>query len=309
MKNNSINILLFIIFNCLGNVVYSQISFSIGITSNIGTSVDRIGVYILPQIRNEFIQCNARAGITYNLRSFGTMVRGPELQMGVGIVVPFGVTDSLSYSPIDLVSNQSAKRYSIAYAYNRYFDKAGTSQFTGIIGFQTNKLRFITENDILSFIRQDRYRTAAAMISYIDKMSAFSIKTILWTGDSFDHNAIKVTNDTIYRSRFGYKDLSKAAWGKYSVGIFCFQVERAYSAFSTQTAKAMVGVDAEQVRQIFQNKFIHDMYFVPERFIGYKNVHYPMLQDDGTPCLMRQGQKVRKPRPFFNVGLNDNLFY
>jgi len=119
----------------------------------------------------------------------------------------------------------------------------------------------------------------------------------------------QVTNDTIYHSRFGYKDLSKAAWGKNSVGILCFQAERAYSVVSPQMAKVMVGIDAEQVRQILQNKIVHDMYFVPERWVGYKNVHYPMLQKDGTPCLSRPGQKVRSPKPFFNVALNDNLFY
>ena len=71
----------------------------------------------------------------------------------------------------------------------------------------------------------------------------------------------------------------------------------------------MIGIDAEQVRHVFQNRIVHDMYFIPERFIGYKNVHYPMLQKDGTPFLQRPGQKVRKPKPFFNLGLNDNLFY
>jgi len=288
---------------------YAQPSFGFGITSNIGTTVDRIGLFFLAQLYNSNIQCNARAGVTYNIRGYGTKIHGPEIQLGLGIVMPFGSKDSIINSSIDLLSNRSGRNNSIGYSFNYYFDRTGTSQSTGIIGFQSKHFRFLTENDILAFKKQDKFRTAAAIVSYSDIVNTFSIKIVLWTGDSFDPNAIKITNDTIYRSRFGYKDLTKAAWGKNSVGILCFQVERAFSIVTPQTAKIMIGVDAEQVRQILQNKIVHDMPFIPERWIGYKNVHYPMLQKDGTPCLKRFGQKVRPPKPFFNVALNDNIFY
>ena len=309
MNFKKLHIIFLALFSSYLNVVLSQVSFSFGITSNLGTTIDRIGVFFLPQVYNPYIQCNARAGLTYNLRSYGTKKCGPELQLGIGIILPFGKKDSINISPIDLLSNQTGRKFSFAYSYNLYHDKAGTSQATGIFGFQTRHYRFLTENDILALTKQDRYRTAAAIISYIENVYTYSIKAVLWTGDSFDSKAVKVTNDTIYHSRFGYKDLSKAAWGKNSVGILCFQAERAYSVVSPQMAKVMVGIDAEQVRQILQNKIVHDMYFVPERWVGYKNVHYPMLQKDGTPCLSRPGQKVRSPKPFFNVALNDNLFY
>ena len=297
------------LFICLNKPVLSQVSFSFGITSNIGTTVDRIGLFFLSGVRPGLIQCNARAGITYNFISYGTKARGPELQLGLGIVVPYGMKDSVVFSPIDLLSNQTGRKFSIAYAYNYYFDKAGTSQSSGTFGFQTRHYRFLTENDILAFKKQDKYRTAAAIISYIHNEYTFSLKSVLWTGDSFDERACKITKDSLYRCRFGYKDLTNARWGRNSVGVLCLQAEKAYTVLTPQTAKVMVGIDAEQVRHWLQNRIIHDMYFVPEKWISYKNVHYPMLQNDGTPFLNRCGQKVRKPKPFFNLALNDNIFY
>jgi len=287
----------------------AQVSVLFGITSNIGTSVDRIGIFCMPQFYNSHIQCNVRAGLTYNMKSYGTKFRGPELQIGVAVLVPVGPKDSTKVLSNDLFTNKTNRKYSFAYAYNRYFDKAGTSQASGIVGFQSNRFRVITENDILGQGHSDRYRTAAGILSYIGDSYIYSIKSVLWTGDSFDPCAYKVTNDTIYYSRFGYKNLSDAKWGRKSLGILCFQVEKSYTIESPQTIKAMIGIDAEQVRQALQNRFIHDLFFLPKCMIGYKNMHYPMLQEDGTPYLHRYGQKVRKPKPFFNIGLNDNLFY
>jgi len=136
----------------------------------------------------------------------------------------------------------------------------------------------------------------------------YSLKTILWTGDSFDRNAVKVTGSN-YPARFGYKNLKDARWGRNSVGILCLQAERIVDLSTDNTVKIMAGIDAEQIRHVFQNKFMHDEYFFPSSWIKYKNMHYPMLQEDGSPFLFEDGQKVRKPRIFISGATNDNLFY
>jgi len=60
---------------------------------------------------------------------------------------------------------------------------------------------------------------------------------------------------------------------------------------------------------VLQNKFIHDMRFIPKKWNRSKNCHIPMIDDKGAQYLYKEGQEVRKPKMYLNLFSNANVFY
>ena len=104
----------------------------------------------------------------------------------------------------------------------------------------------------------------------------------------------------------GYKDLTHAKYGKLSHGILAARAD--YYWKHGQVVRMESGVDAEQIRHLFQNKLVHD-FLVPAKLVKHKNPHYPMLQSDGSPYLFKKGQHVRPAKFYFQAGLNQMMFY
>jgi hypothetical protein len=102
-------------------------------------------------------------------------------------------------------------------------------------------------------------------------------------------------------------DTTGAVYRKTSGGMLSAQFR--YNAGYLQNVQANVGVDAEQIRNAVQNKFIHDMRFIPKKWNKSHNCHLPMLDEQGEQYLFRPGQKIRKPRPYLNLYANANVFY
>ena len=86
-------------------------------------------------------------------------------------------------------------------------------------------------------------------------------------------------------------------------------IEAMGSAGYSHQAFVQGGIDDEGIRHLFQNKLMHDMKFIPSKWEHMNNPHIPMLQPDGTAYLFKTGQLVRKPKPFFEIGLNNPLFW
>lgn len=279
---------------------------NIGIVANIGNSINRLGITANAYTIHKNYQFNFRLAVSYNLQHWGNLSSTPELQIGWGTVYAFGQTDS-TVRNIDLVSNNTFYKNSLGYAYNFYLDRNHTSQRTGTIGIQFAKWRIISENDILGELGSDKYRTAAALISYSYMETEIGLKMILWTGDFRAKETSRIKTDTLFDARFGYYDLSKSEHGKESHGILCIQAHKTLEY--SQQAKCMIGIDAEQVRNVFQNKLMHDAFFVPERLMNYKNLHFPMINSNGDLYKYRNDEKVRKPKPFINISTNNNIFY
>jgi hypothetical protein len=63
------------------------------------------------------------------------------------------------------------------------------------------------------------------------------------------------------------------------------------------------------VRNTIQNKFIHNQRFVPSKWVNYETPHIPMLTADGTQYLYQRGEVVKPLSFYFNVALNDQIFY
>jgi len=278
----------------------------LGVSLNVGTSIHRIGAFVQAFTYTKHIQFNSRVSATFNHKHWGNASRTPELQIGIGATYAFG-QEYMLIQKTDLVCNKTNYSKSMAYAINWYFDKNNTSQRTGIIAYQNNEWRYIFENDIFGQKMADKYRTAAALISYQYEDVDYALKLILWTGDFKGIGTKRVKNDSTFKSRFGYYDGSKSPHGKESHGILCLQAQTNYSYINN--TKLGIGVDAEQVRNVFQNKFMHDAYYVPEKWLSYKNLHFPMITTEEELYLYKEGQQIRKPKFYFNFGVNDNIFY
>ncbi len=132
----------------------------------------------------------------------------------------------------------------------------------------------------------------------------YGINSLLWTGNS---NNIKTHYDENYPAHYGYRDLSKSKYGKFSNGILSFQVQ--YTSEYAQLINFELGIDSEYVRHMLQNKFMHDMNWIPKKWNGAQNPHYPMLDTNGMPYLYREGQKVKKSKLYLDMSINKNLFY
>ena len=270
-----------------------------GITVNLGNKIDNAGISVGGWICNDFMQINTGIRITKNILNLGPPGKYWEFNGYGGFLFACGKEDSVVNPFVNNVSNQTRRQYSIAYSYNFYYDGRGTSQKTGTIGLQFNRISLITENDIIGD-NKDRFRTAAATVQYQYESTVYGISVILWTGEKGE----RVTSAD-YPARNGYK--VQGRYGQYSHGILCLRT-RQYLDYG-QTIEAAAGIDAEQVRHVFQNKIIHDMSFLPAKWVKSPSSHVPMLDVEGNMYLFQPGQQIRKATPYANIGINSPLFY
>ena len=294
------------------NQLYQKQNFGIsaGAILNLGSHISQIGFYISSyyfKSRNGsvYLQINSNARWTLNYKNWGPPGKFRETKLGIGLVATWGPTAEKQKYFHSLVSNQTGKNYSLGYGYNFYFDNRNTSQRTGTLGLQFDDFEIIHENDILATSGSDKFRTAAFIIAYSKDSVRVGVNSLLWTGNS---NSPLATNhyDTTF-SRYGYKDLTNTPYGKFSNGIAGIQAE--YALGFGQNLKLSSGIDSEQIRNIIQNKIIHDMYFIPAKWIETKNLHLPMIDRKGLPYLYRENQQLKKSKFFYQFSLNDSDFY
>ncbi len=277
----------------------------VGVIFRFGTVINRLGLTAGGFVTGDGAQLNAHTGWYYNISSIGPPLSGAELVISIGGVVAWGDEQDWNNKFINPVSNQTGRKYSLAYAYNYYIDQIGTSQPTGTLALQIDKFYCITENDAFGFQGGDKYRTGALRLALQHEDEQFAVNTILWTGNA--SKDIQRIRDSSYPGRYGYKDLSESHYGKLSNGLFRLQYGKVIGGY--QKVQVGLGVDAEQVRHLLQNKVMHDMYFVSEKLMATRNLHVPMLTDQGEPYLFQENQVVRPPKFFFSMALNPNLFY
>ena len=272
---------------------------SLGVTVYIGNKTDRVGVFANGWLRYDFIQVNPGIRLYYNFKNLGPPGKYWECDMHGGLVLAWGGRDSTDNPFVSNISNQTMRKYSFGYSYNYYCDGIGTSQRTGTIALQLYRVSLITENDLFAS-KKDRFRTAAASLEYRYKSTVFGISTVLWTGEKG-----RRILDSGYPARNGYKELER--YGRYSGGLLSLQVQQYLGC--GQNVRANAGIDSERVRHVFQNKLIHDMAFLPGKWVKSPSSHVPMLDADGNMYLYHPGQEIKKPSPYFNLAANPALFY
>ena len=267
---------------------------TIGVSLTFGTQVNRIGIVAKGYGTYNRFQLNVQSTNFYNVRTFGILEGGLETQNSVGFLYGFGGVDTEDFNPmIDILGNQTGEQNHVGYAYNFYNDVRQMNQKTGTISIQLNRLTFITENDAFSFIPHDRYRTAGAAFRYrIDEFTYIALQTTLWTGDPFYMTVQPIYHD--YPNPSGYEDMSGSRFTENSHGIFAAQIIRLLPY--NQQVSMNLGIDAEQVRHALQNRFIHDLPFIPKGWNPPRQPHIPMVAEDGKPYLFQEGQVIRKSR-------------
>ncbi len=289
---------LFIFTLLLVTHVNAQPKFRFGFSILAGTHVNRVGGFFEASYDADPFVFYNRTALLYAFQSLGPKISGVELQNQTGFNAGWGTEQK--YFDTRLV--RSPRRNSIGYSYNIYIDKRKTSQVTGTINMQFNYIMLAVENDIFAHGYYDRYRTAALRIGYVDSNIYAGTQLILWTGQ---HNGHRILDST-YHGHYGYMDMQNGKYGQYSSGIASAFVQ--YRA-GHATAMASGGVDAEQIRHLFQNRILHDMPFFPKRWNKHPNAHIPMVSRDGSPYVYTFGQRIRPIKPYLQLSLNDTGLY
>lgn len=272
----------------------------IGFSFNLGSHFNRVGLIAKLYYHYEYVQANVQFAGYYNPRSFATGIPSWEGQLRVGVVAAFGAKDSIHYSPfINEISNQTSRPYSIGYSYNFYLDNIETSQVSGTFGFGIYGFSLLMENDFLAFKNEDKYRSGAVGLYYRIKNTQIVINNIAWTADPYGLGSITMQSKN-FPAKYGYRKTKNALYEGNSAGVLSIGVEQ-YLGFG-QYLGAAIGVDAEQIRNAFQNVFIHDSFLL-------KNPHVPMIDTEGKQYLYEEGQKVRAAKFFFQIQGNNTALY
>ncbi|MEM1323127.1 MAG: polymorphic toxin type 23 domain-containing protein [Bacteroidota bacterium] len=282
-----------------------QLGMQLGLSCNVGSKVDRIGILVGGYYYYDHFQLNIQSRLLYNFRAFGSETSGIEWQLSGGGILAFGPQDNLPKPFFHPLANATPYKHSLGYSFNSY--RSGPSpQQTGSLSIQLGRFALITENDALAFGGKDRFRTGALQLAYqFSDDLRLNLNTSLWTGDQHHPEVRWIKEPGDYPCRYGYKDLSAAPLGKTSRGIFSLQLQGQLPY--EQWLDARLGLDDERIRHWLQNRMIHD--HLPEHWTGNKNPHLPMLDTEGQPYVFRPDQQLRPASFFANLGLNSPLFY
>lgn len=299
------------------NCFASNFGAKVGVSFSIGTHVNRIGIMGGMWFVANHVQLNGILHGNFSSKSFGPKQSRFELQMSEGIQYFFGnknvLTNRICF--MNPSSNFSNYGYGFSYTFKHYFDHIGLRQGTAIMHINIHNLILAHENDALLFSYLDKFRTGAFSIRYeFDSKqmqnyfysNAISAKVQLFTGNSLSKKSVRRT-DTKYPAQSGYLDLSEAECGSCSNGILMLEYETALPF--NQNSRIQVGMDDERIRNRIQNKWIHDMKFVPQFFGRKANAHIPMITIDGKPYLFESNQLLRKSKPYFQFGMNEPMFW
>ncbi|PWH81590.1 polymorphic toxin type 23 domain-containing protein [Brumimicrobium oceani] len=273
----------------------------VGITADVGTHINKVGLKFQGYYSYEFVQINLGNQIRFNSTNLGGRKDYVTQRISTGIALLTGAKNSTPQLILDGLNHQSKHDYAIAYNYLWYFDNIGTSQRSGGFGIHLQQISLYIENDFFAGSGRDRYRTNHASISYHDGLYNVSLNTQLWTGDTRGTRLMN-TADSMYV--VGYKDLSETHYGRFSHGILSLGFD--YQLFYGNQFSALAGVDSERIRHGLQNQFMHNKKFIPLRW-REPNVNYPMLNAEGFPVHFKE--EAAPARLFLQFGLNRSFSY
>lgn|SRR5690554_5160090 len=275
--------------------------FQIGLSAEIGTHVNLIGIKLQTYYTYEFVQFNVGNHLRLNASHFGDRKSYFSQRVNTGIALLAGERNSTPNLILDGLNHQSQHNLALAYNYLWYFDNIGTTQRSGGWGVHIQQLSFYIENDFFAGSGRDRFRTNYIGISYHTDEYNIGVNSHLWTGDTRKTRLLN-TPDSLYEK--GYKDLRNTAFGKTSHGTVTASFDY-HLAFGNMIS-AEIGIDDERIRHGLQNKLMHNKIFVPKKW-RKQNANYPMLNKDGIPIHSKA--EAAPPKLFLQFGLNRNLSY
>ncbi len=301
---------IFILFSFLPSLVVNAQTFStaksgvsIGLHLAYGTHFQRIGLSCIGYYQDKNYQINPGFKLYYSFKNIGPSKKYVEFAPSMGVVISYGRTDSSINKFITSVSNQTISKNSVGYSFNYYFNRIKTSQATGTVSLQFGKVQVICEDDLFAGGVRDEFRTGSLLAQYRDKDFQYTLHFLTaWTGQR--GNPTLAPN---YPSRNGYMDMSQSLYGYVSAGLISAQVQ--YTGNYGQIYQGNVGLDAEQVRNFFQNKLIHRLFFSPKQGRWRGGSDLPMISSNGDMYLYKKEQMIRPTKPYINFFVNPGLFY
>jgi hypothetical protein len=275
-----------------------------GMSFHIGSHQNRIGLNLSSSVGNYYANIRFDYDLLYTFQDFGYFEKSVQHITSLKFSTAFkeGLTTykSISDSPF---GNQYF--YEFHYVYRYYFNDWNTRQPTGEIGLNFGHFFIIHENDLLAAKSVDKFRTAAMKLGYQDSVQNISSSFILWTGNKDHPNTIRINSSDF--SRYGYFDMSENPFGKYSHGILSINYARQISLGNKIRFSA--GYDHEKIRNLIQNKFMHDLPIWPPKWNTAKSRHVPMVDKNGKAYLYRSDQKLPKGQFYWSLALNPIEFY
>lgn len=282
-----------------------QVSFSLG------SPLQSIGIQVIGEYRGiDEIELAAGLGAHYHFKNYGIPGRHWEGSLfGTGHYLwgDRAEEDQIINFVKHLDSGNSLS--SVGYTIERFFNRIGTTQTIGTIHYRAENFALQFSNDFFGHMNYwDEFRTGAIGIGYIEKETYIAAKSLFWTGTSHCGEEKKYREGkSDYPARWGYRDISNCPGGQYSHGIFTLGIFT--DAGFGQNVGGFIGIDAEQYRNAVQNKFFHDMYFIPNFMDNPKNLHIPMKAKDGSNYLFHGDQEIRPIKFVWELGLNPRLIY
>lgn len=273
---------------------------SIGIALNFGSHQSSAGLTFNAYWTDYFAQINLNTSANYHFYDLGKRKNFWEMRNAVGAILMAGKKERTIDYQLDGLNHQTNYNYAVGFNYIKYSDQIGTSQTSGGFSAHIKHLAIYHENDVFGGQARDRFRTGQFHFSYQYEDYKFGLGLKMWTGETRGARRVNAIND---KMRGGFKILEDLPYGKTSHGIF-------YGSFTynlpyKQDVFLKLGVDSEEIRHGFQNRLIHDLFFLPKG-VTHHSSHYPRLDEHGCPVFEKEDAKPSKY--YFQFGLMDGWY-
>lgn len=268
-----------------------------GMVINIGTHINTFGAVANFYYSDFFYQWNLNSQLKFNFKSYGGRKMFWENRNAFGLVLLAGKRNLTPDFQLEGLNHQTDFSKGVAYNYIWYFDQAGTSQRSGAWAIHINYFSLAFENDVFAGQAKDRFRTGILQANYRYQEWKYFGNLYLWTGET--RNSVW-DRTPMPGCPNGFRMLDKLPYGKTSHGILSFGASR--HLIYNQVVSLKTGFDSEQVRHIVQNRFAHDLIFLPKG-IERNTPHYPRLDQNGMPVFNRK--EIRKTLFFLEASMNE----
>ena len=272
---------------------------TIGLVANVGSHVTNIGLNVKGYYTDYFYQFNLGSTFYLHQHSYANRQRFWETRNTAGLVLLAGKKNREIDFYLDGLNHQTSYSYGIGYNYILYHDKVGTSQRSGGMSIHIKNFSLLHENDMFAGQAKDRFRTARVEAAYQHNDFRFATGINLWTGETSNTVWQRVNYE---KCPSGFRILEDRPYGKTSHGIAYAGITY-NTPFKGQNLHLKLGADSEAIRHGIQNRFIHDLIFLPKK-IERTTPHYPRLDEYGCPVF--SSEDARKTDLFLQFGMNDN---
>jgi hypothetical protein len=278
-----------------------EFGWNAGITLQFGTHINGLGIQINGYFTDRFYQINLGEQLTFQFSDLGQRKKFFQSRFSSGLVLLGGKKANSRDFQLNGLYHNTSYNYGIAYNYLWYHDNIGSTQRSGGWGIHLKRTSILFENDIFGGQGKDRFRTGHLAVSYRDSIWKFTSGFSIWTGETAGTDWQKITFDGCPN---GFRSLEDKPFGKTSHGIAYIGFDYGYG--SSQWLSYKIGMDSERLRHQLQNRFLHDLIWLPKKLPRH-TPHYPMLDQKGCPVFDKND--ARKNKLFFQGGINTNWSY